>query len=126
MKSRFIASTCALLLCALSATSAFAVELAGTWAGTQTGREGTAHEVTLTLQGKAPNLTGTITTMLGDAPVSNVKLAGDQISFDATLSYQGQTMTATYSGKIDGNQMELQFSRGGKVQAGKVSLTKKS
>lgn len=49
-------------------------------------------------------ITGTIAGMQGrESKVENAKLAGDELSFDVTREFQGNSFTMKYKGKISGD-----------------------
>ena len=43
----------------------------------------------------------------GTAPLQNVKIDGDKVSFDEPLSIDGNAITITYSGTLVGDEMKL-------------------
>ena len=78
----------------------------------------TPRKTTLKLKAEGDKLTGSVSQPAfgrrggGDggtppAPVetkiSNGKISGDQISFDVTREFQGNSFTAKYSGKVEGD-----------------------
>ena len=95
----------------LSALSlAHAADLAGKWTAefdTQIGVQKYAYEFKVLgdrITGKAAfeRSTGS-----GEAELKDIKLKGDDIAFAEPLSFDGNEITITYSGKIAGNEMKL-------------------
>ena len=104
----------------------------GTWSWTQQGRGGqgggggnanaTPRKSTLKLKAEGEKLTGTLTQPgfarrnQGDgggtppAPVetaiSNGKIKGDEVAFEVTREFGGNSRTAKYTGKIDGDTIK--------------------
>jgi len=51
------------------------------------------------------DMTGKYSGDIGSFDVTNVKVDGDAVSFDMTLELQGQSLPATFKGKIDGDSL---------------------
>ena len=105
-KSRF---SCAILFLVLAAMTAFAADVSGKWVAQVPGRNGQTREVTFNLKADGGSLTGSVTTMRGDSPISDGKIDGDNISFTQTLERNGNSMKLIYKGKISGD--EIKFTR---------------
>ncbi|HUP03563.1 MAG TPA: hypothetical protein VMU19_06215, partial [Bryobacteraceae bacterium] len=54
-------------------------------------------------------LTGTAKSQMGEIPITEGKVSGDDITFVENINYQGQALKITYKGKISGD--EIKFSR---------------
>lgn len=104
--SRFM---CASLFLLLAAAAVFAADVSGKWLAQVPGRGGQAREVTINLKADGGNLTGSVTTMRGDAPISDGKIDGDNISFTQVLEFNGNSVKLIYKGKISGD--EIKFTR---------------
>ncbi len=109
--------TGAATLLALWTAAAFAGDLTGKWTGHITDPGGITHELTFTLKSEGDKVTGTVT---GGPPVGdkqrivNGKLEGDQLSFDVkSVGPTGETMTISYSGKVNGNKITGAIGSGG-------------
>lgn len=93
---------------ALAATPA-AADLAGTWTGQLTDPMGNRHDLTLQLEVHGGAISGTLTggpPTGAEAPITDVKLRGSQLSFDvSTQGPQGSTITIAYRGTITGNRI---------------------
>ena len=100
-------TACVLLLSAVStqAQDAKKADPTGTWTWTAQGRNGgEAREITLKLKLEGEKLTGAMSGRQGnDTPITNGKIAGDEVSFDVTREFQGNSMTQKYKGKIAGD-----------------------
>lgn len=107
MKAKFFA-VLALLLAALPAAAA---ELVGKWTtqfDTQIGPQKYTFEFTKsgdTLSGMA---TFERTVGNGTAPLKNIKVDGDKVSFEEPLSFDGNEITITYTGTLKGDVLELE------------------
>src|SRR5687768_14605276 len=106
-------TACVLLLAAVSTQAQDAkkadakadakkADATGTWTWTAQGRNGgEAREITLKLKQEGEKVTGTMSGRQGnDTAITNGKIAGDEVSFDVTREFQGNSMTQKYKGKI--------------------------
>jgi hypothetical protein len=100
-------TACFLLLAtaAVQAEDAKKADPTGTWTWSTPGRNGgEARETTLKLKMEGEKLTGTMSGRQGaDTAISNAKLAGDEVSFDVTREFQGNSFTQKFKGKISGD-----------------------
>jgi hypothetical protein len=97
---------CAGLLMALTAATALAADVSGTWAADSTGPDGSAYHLTFTLKQDGPKLTGTVQGPQGDPiDISNGKVDGNNLSFE--VSFNG--MTITHAGTVNdaGDEIKL-------------------
>jgi hypothetical protein len=99
-------TACFLLAAAIAtpaqAADAKAADPTGTWTWTQQGRGGgEGREVTMKIKKEGDKYVGTMTGRQGaENELKNVKVTGDEISFDFTREVQGNSFTAKYKGKI--------------------------
>ena len=104
-------TACVLLLTAVAAEAQDAkadakkADATGTWTWTAQGRNGgEAREITLKLKQEGEKVTGAMSGRQGnDTPITNGKITGDEVSFDVTREFQGNSMTQKYKGKISGD-----------------------
>ena len=99
-KTRLIAAAAA----ALAASAAFAEGLVGTWTLTGEGRDGpTTSELTVTEAdgGYAGSLTG----RRGTAELESVTVDGDSFSFVITMQTRMGDLELTYSGTVSGDTL---------------------
>jgi hypothetical protein len=95
---------------ALFAVAAFAVaqvanaaDVTGTWImAVETGAGSGSPTFVLVQKGEA--LTGSYKGQLGEAQVT-CTVKGDEVTIQYKIDAQGQPLTVTYSGKVDGNSM---------------------
>src|ERR1017187_4211679 len=79
----------------------------GTWKATVETPNG-AMENTFTLKVDGDKLTGTITMgQFGEAPISEGKVDGDNVSFLVVREFNGNQLRINYKGKVAGDEMKL-------------------
>ena len=78
----------------------------GTWKWSITNQNGQTRESTLTLKLEGDKLTGTLTGRNNDTPITNASLKGDEISFEVTREFNGNSFTSKYNGKISGDTIK--------------------
>jgi hypothetical protein len=97
-----------LMLCAAAMAAA---DVSGTWQLSYVREDGRTHVSTLTLNADG---TGTISSPLGTAPISNVKVSGNDISFVSVRRAQYDEIVVSYTGKIEGESLKLQMQYSGR------------
>lgn len=85
----------------------------GTWTWSTPGRNGgEARETTLKLKMEADKLTGAVTGRQGaETKIENAKLSGDEISFDVTREFNGNSFTQKFKGKLSGDTITGKIAR---------------
>ena len=91
------------------ASAADAAAVAGKWTAQVPGRDGQTREVTFNFKTAGDKLTGTVSGRHGDTEITDGKVKGDEVSFDVTMTMQGNSMKMTYKGKVAGD--EIKFTR---------------
>jgi hypothetical protein len=97
------------LLLALS-IAVLAADASGKWTAQVPGRN-TTRETVFDLKADGGKLTGTMSVQGQATPIADGTVAGDTISFTATVERGGNTIKQTYTGKLVGD--EIQFKREG-------------
>ena len=101
------------LLCALFALSslvAFAADVTGKWTSEAMGKGGPQ---TFTFKQDGSTLTGTVQGGRGGATeIKNGKVDGDNVSFEVTREFGGNSMTFKYSGTVEGGSMKMSMDTG--------------
>jgi len=116
-----------ILLLLLAAMSAWAADVSGKWVAQVPGRNGQTREVTFNLKADGGTLTGTVTTMRGEAPISDGKIDGDNISFSQTLEFNGNSVKLMYKGTISGDEIKFTREReGGRGQGAEFTAKRGS
>jgi hypothetical protein len=107
----------------LSALSGFAADVAGAWTVNIDSPNGPI-EATLTLKQDGDKLTGTLTSQMGDAPVTGT-IKDNDITFTMSIDANGQNMSISYTAKVADNKMDgsLDFAGQGTI---KWTATKKA
>lgn len=95
---------CAALAMTLTAPSAMAADVTGTWTGSMQTPDGNNFQLTFTFKQDADKLTGTVQGPQGDPiEISNGKVDGDKLTFD--VAFNG--MTIHHDCTVDGDQIKM-------------------
>jgi len=98
-----------MFLLLLTVAAALAADVSGKWVAQMPGRGGETREVTMNFKADGSALTGSITSPRGDAPISEGKIDGDDISFTQVLEFNGNQVKLLFTGKVSGD--EIKFTR---------------
>ena len=123
MKKRIAFLSVCFVFAALSVV--WAADVDGKWTAQVPGRGGQTRETTFTFKAEGEKLTGTVSGMQGDNPISDGKISGDDISFSLKLSFQGNDFTFLYKGKISGDEIKMTRTREGSDQPGQEFTAKR-
>jgi hypothetical protein len=102
MKSLRMITTAFTAVC-LTAVIAFAGDPTGSWKWSFAGRDGQTREITLKLELKDGQLSGSVSGFRGDTPISNASLKDDQIAFSVVREFNGNKFETKYTGKLAGD-----------------------
>jgi hypothetical protein len=105
MRYKILVIGAVVLLCV---TAALAADVTGKWVAQVTSARGTS-ETTFNFKQDGAKLTGTIGTQMGESPISEGKVQGDDVSFTQTMSFGGNEMKFVWKGKVSGD--EIKFTR---------------
>ena len=94
------------ILAAGLALTAWAADLTGQWTATFNTQIGEQH-YTYTFKVDGEKLTGTAKNDRGTTDITNGTIKGDQISFDESLDFNGQTIAIKYTGTVSGDSIKL-------------------
>lgn len=94
------------ILAAGLALTTWAAELTGQWTATFNTQIGEQH-YTYTFKVDGEKLTGTAKNDRGTTDITNGTIKGDQISFDESLDFNGQTILIKYTGTVSGDAIKL-------------------
>ena len=103
---RYIASLLLILL--VAAVAAFAADVTGAWAAKVPAR-GEEQDTTFNFKQAGEKLTGTVVGPMGETPIADGKVTGDDISFVQNLDFGGNAINIMYKGKVSGS--EIKFTR---------------
>jgi hypothetical protein len=87
--------------------SAAGADLSGIWTGTLTDRNGDPQDLSFRFSQKGETLTGK---MYGDnesTAITSARVEGEQITFAVTTELNGQITNFVFTGKVEGDQMDL-------------------
>ena len=101
------------LLTALCATLALAAGVTGAWKAQVPGREGATMELTFNFKQQGETLTGNVASAMGELPISEGKVSGDDISFTVVMNFGGNEVKMLYKGKVSGNEIKFTSQREG-------------
>ena len=91
----------------LMAASAFAADIDGKWSGSIDTPNG-AVNIGFTFKADGAALTGTMVGPDGaEIKISDGKVDGNKVSFNATIDFGGMPFTLTYKGEMAGTNMKL-------------------
>ena len=90
----------------LTTVIAFAADPSGIWKWSVPGRDGQMRDMTLKLELKDGQLTGTMSGFRGDTPITNASIKDDQITFTIVREFNGNKIETKYDGKLDGNTIK--------------------
>ena len=93
------------------ALTAWAADVTGQWTATFNTQIGEQH-YTYTFKVDGEKLTGTAKSDHGTTDITNGTIKGDQISFDESLDFNGQTIPIKYTGTVSGDSIKLHRSVG--------------
>ena len=99
----------AVLFVTLGTVSALAADFSGKWTADIAGRNGNTMTTTFEFTVAGGAVTGKITNPRGATDIAGGKVDGNTITFTTTMQMQGNSMTATYTGTLDGDT--IKFSR---------------
>lgn len=94
-------------------TLAWAANVDGKWVAQVPGRGGQTRETTFTFKAEGAKLTGTVSGMQGEAPISDGTIKGDDISFTQSFNAQGNAIKLVYTGKVSGDEIKMTRKREG-------------
>lgn len=116
-----------LVLVALFAMVASAADVTGKWKAQVPGRDGQMRETVFTFKVDGDNLTGTVAGGRGgDAPISEGKVSGDDISFAVVRAFNEKKIKTIYKGKLSGDEIKFNVSVEGTDRNFEVTAKKSS
>jgi hypothetical protein len=87
--------------------AAFAASVDGKWTAEVPGRGGNTMTMTFTFKTEGSTLTGTVANQMGENPIQNGKVDGDNISFEQVMNFNGNERRLTYKGTVKGDTIEM-------------------
>jgi hypothetical protein len=123
MKHRTLYLSACLVLAAISV--AWAADLNGKWVAQVPGRNGQTRETTFNFKVEGSKLTGTVSGMQGDNPISEGSIKGNDVSFIVTANFNGNQVKLIYKGTLAGDELKLTRTREGGDQPGQEFTAKR-
>ena len=114
MRFRIVFLSACFVLAAVA--MAWAADISGKWVAQVPGRGGQTRETTFNFKADGAKLTGTVSGMQGDNPISDGKVDGDNISFTVVNSFNGNEVKLLYKGKVAGDEIKFTRTRDGGTQ----------
>jgi len=112
------------VLLLLSALSASAADLAGTWKGSMETPNGSI-ENTFVFKTDGAKLTGTVSLgQFGDSEISEGKVDGADITFTVIRNFNGNDIKLVYKGKMKDDQVSLTVTVQGREMSFEMTLKK--
>ncbi len=103
----------AFALLATLAPFARAAGVDGQWTADVPGRGGETQASTFTFNSDGGKLTGTVANQMGERPIEEGKIEGDDLSFVQNLEFNGNKVRILYKGKVSGNEIKFTRQRDG-------------
>ena len=103
-------SACLVLACTMLA---YASDISGKWTAQVQGRGGQTREQTFTFKVEGSKLTGTVTGGQGENPISDGKIAGNDVSFTVVANFNGNEVKSLYKGTVAGDEIKFTRTREG-------------
>jgi len=100
-------------LLGLLTLTALAADVTGKWTAQMPSRRGQTREATFHFKADGNTLTGTVSGRMGDMPISDGRIEGDQISFTQTMEGDGNTIKVLYKGTVSGDEIKFTRTRDG-------------
>jgi hypothetical protein len=92
------------LATSLAGACLWAADASGKWTAEMQGPGGNTRTVTMNLKAEGSKLTGSVSGGRGgEAEISDGKIDGDDLSFSVVREFNGNKMTSTYKGNLDGD-----------------------
>jgi len=96
-----------ILLVLLAVATMVAADPTGIWKADYTTPDGTARSTTFHLKAEGEKLTGKLVSAMGEAPIKDGVVKGDDISFSAVRNFNGNEFTITYTGTVSGDEIKM-------------------
>jgi hypothetical protein len=125
MKQRTALISLAFLVLAASASFAADVNVDGKWTAEVAGRGGQTRTTTFTFKAEGEKLTGTVSGMQADQPISDGSIKGDAIAFNVVVNFNGNEIKMVYKGTVAGDEIKMVRTREGAEGPGQEIVAKR-
>ena len=98
----------------LAATTLFAADVTGKWAGEVQGRNGQTRQISFNFKQDGATLTGNMVGPMGkEVEITDGKVDGDNIAFTVNMEFQGNAVKIKYTGTLEGDSLKMKSQREG-------------
>jgi len=94
------------------AVAAFAADIDGKWKSEMQTPDGQTRTSTYTFKADGDKLTGTVSGRMGETPISEGTIKGDEISFVVVRNFGGEERKMQYKGKVSGDELKMTMQMG--------------
>src|ERR1700678_4477628 len=98
------------LLTALLPAAMPAADVTGNWVFSIPGPDGTSRDTYFRLKQEGNKLSGVVQQGFNNRTIENGTVDGNHVKFDTSFTGRGQTMTVTYEGDFNGEELHLKTS----------------
>jgi len=102
-----------MFMTAVLAVAAFAADPTGVWKADYTSPDGNQRTTTFHLKAEGEKLTGKLVSAMGESPIQEGSVKGDDVSFSVVRNFNGNDVTIKYTGKVSGNEIKMKATFGG-------------
>ena len=99
------------LITLVLAVSALAADISGKWKATTQGPDGNGMELTMTFKVDGNKLTGTVSSQMGDMPITDGKVDGANITF----TVEAMDQKIVHTGTVSGDEIKIKVDFGGQA-----------
>ena len=96
-----------IFLVLLAVTMMSAADPTGVWKADYTIPDGSTRSTTFHLKAEGEKLTGKLVSAMGEAPIQDGVIKGDDISFSAVRNFNGNEFTIKYTGTVSGEEIKM-------------------
>ena len=94
------------------AVAAFAADIDGKWKSEMQTPDGQTRTSTYTFKADGDKLTGAVSGRMGETPISEGTIKGDEISFVVVRNFGGEERKMQYKGKVSGDELKMTMQMG--------------
>jgi hypothetical protein len=98
------------LIAVLFLFAAFAADVNGKWKADYETPDGQQRTTVFTFKTEGGKLTGTAASAMGEVPILDGKINGDEISFHVVRNFGGNDVKVNYKGKAGASEIKLTIS----------------
>jgi alpha-galactosidase len=119
---RFTAPALAGLFLCVASAAAFAEGVTGTWIFSVPGPDGTSRDTYFRLKEAGGKISGVVQQGYNNRTIDGGTVEKNHVKFTTTFAARGQNMTVTYEGDVQGDELHLKSSGGGRGGRGPAEM----